>query len=407
MSAPMQRRARAADVRKSLRQRPRSSAAWTSRSRAGERHAIIGPNGAGKSTLFNLISGRFARQRGPHPAATARTSPACKPHRDQPQGPVAQLPDHQHLPPPVGVREPALRGALVARLPVLVLAPARRPAATRSERAEEVLERDRPRQPRATRPAGLLTYAEQRALEIGITIAGGADVILLDEPTAGMSRSETDDAVELIRRVTDGQDAGHGRARHGRGVRPRRPHLRCWSTARCIATGTPEEIRANPAVQEAYLGDVHRIASTRTAPMLEVRDLHAYYGKSHILHGVHLDVRRGRDRQPAGPQRRRPLDHDQGDHGPGRLHAARCSSTARRWSAARPTRSRTGAWATCPRTATSSRPSPCARTCCSGRRRTRATGALEHGGHVRALPAPEGARRQRRPACSRAASSRC
>ena len=48
-------------------------------------------------------------------------------------------------------------------------------------------------------PAGLLSYAEQRALEIGITIAGGADIILLDEPTAGMSRSETDHAVALIR----------------------------------------------------------------------------------------------------------------------------------------------------------------------------------------------------------------
>ena len=54
-------------------------------------------------------------------------------------------------------------------------------------------------------PAGVLSYAEQRALEIGITIAGGADVIMLDEPTAGMSRSETEHAVALIRRVTEGK----------------------------------------------------------------------------------------------------------------------------------------------------------------------------------------------------------
>src|SRR5207248_3220535 len=53
--------------------------------------------------------------------------------------------------------------------------------------------------------AGVLTYAEQRALEIGITIAGGADVILLDEPTAGMSRSETENAVNLVRRVSEGR----------------------------------------------------------------------------------------------------------------------------------------------------------------------------------------------------------
>ena len=56
-------------------------------------------------------------------------------------------------------------------------------------------------------PAGVLTYAEQRALEIGITIAGGARVILLDEPTAGMSRSEAEHAVELIRSVSRGPHA--------------------------------------------------------------------------------------------------------------------------------------------------------------------------------------------------------
>ena len=53
--------------------------------------------------------------------------------------------------------------------------------------------------------AGVLTYAEQRALEIGITIAGGASVILLDEPTAGMSRGEADHAVALIRTVSQGR----------------------------------------------------------------------------------------------------------------------------------------------------------------------------------------------------------
>ena len=75
-------------------------------------------------------------------------------------------------------------------------------------------------------PAGVLTYAEQRALEIGITIAGGADVILLDEPTAGMSRSRNRARRRADPQRDRGQDAGHGRARHGRGVRPRRPHQR-------------------------------------------------------------------------------------------------------------------------------------------------------------------------------------
>ena len=160
------------DVRKSFgndRDHPRRRP----RDRAGERHAIIGPNGAGKSTLFNLISGRFALSAGPDPAQRRRHH---RPEavRDQPQGPVAQLPDHQHLPQPVGVREPALRGALVARLPLLVLAPPRAASQDARRRAEEVLERSAS-QRRRDAPAGMLTYAEQRALEIGITIAGGAE----------------------------------------------------------------------------------------------------------------------------------------------------------------------------------------------------------------------------------------
>src|SRR5690606_25308818 len=65
------------------------------------------------------------------------------------------------------------------------------------ERAEAVLEEVGLKRRRDI-AAGLLTYAEQRALEIGVTIAGGAEVILLDEPTAGMSRSETEAAVELV-----------------------------------------------------------------------------------------------------------------------------------------------------------------------------------------------------------------
>src|SRR5579872_3804018 len=72
------------------------------------------------------------------------------------------------------------------------------------ERADEIIEKIGLTARRNVQ-AGVMTYAEQRALEIGITIAGGADVILLDEPTAGMSRHETDAAVELIRTVTEGK----------------------------------------------------------------------------------------------------------------------------------------------------------------------------------------------------------
>jgi branched-chain amino acid transport system ATP-binding protein len=101
--------------------------------------------------------------------------------------------------------------------------------------------------------AAVLTYAEQRALEIGITIAGGADVVMLDEPTAGMSRSETDHAVALIRSVTAGKTLVM--VEHDMSVVfDLADRISVLVYGQLIATGAPAEIRANAAVQEAYLG---------------------------------------------------------------------------------------------------------------------------------------------------------
>ena len=102
-------------------------------------------------------------------------------------------------------------------------------------------------------PAGSLTYAEQRALEIGITIAGGSKVVLLDEPTAGMSRSETTRAVELIRRVTESRTLVM--VEHDMSVVfDLADRISVVVYGEVIATDTPEAIRNNAAVQEAYLG---------------------------------------------------------------------------------------------------------------------------------------------------------
>ena len=98
-----------------------------------------------------------------------------------------------------------------------------------------------------------LTYAEQRALEIGVTIAGGANVILLDEPTAGMSRSESDNAVELIRRVTVGKTLLM--VEHDMSVVfGLADKIAVVVYGEVIACDTPANIRGNARVQEAYLG---------------------------------------------------------------------------------------------------------------------------------------------------------
>ena len=100
-----------------------------------------------------------------------------------------------------------------------------------------------------------LTYAEQRALEIGITIAGGANVILLDEPTAGMSKTETSRFIHLIKEVTEGRTLLT--VEHDMGVVfGLADKIAVVVYGEVIAFDTPDKVRANQRVQEAYLGSV-------------------------------------------------------------------------------------------------------------------------------------------------------
>ena len=103
-------------------------------------------------------------------------------------------------------------------------------------------------------PAGILTYAEQRALEIGVTIAGAADVIMLDEPTAGMSNAETEQATALIRKVSEGRTLVM--VEHDMSVVfGLADRISVLVYGQIIASGAPEAIRADKAVREAYLGE--------------------------------------------------------------------------------------------------------------------------------------------------------
>ena len=156
---------------------------------AGERHAIIGPNGAGKSTLYNLISGRFPVSSG-RILLNGEDITGLKPFEINRKG-LSRSFQVTNIFHNMSVYENIRCGVLWAagyRYSFWHRVGGLREVA---RRAEEVMERIGLARRRALL-AGTLTYAEQRALEIGVTIAGGASVVLLDEPTAGMSRTETD-----------------------------------------------------------------------------------------------------------------------------------------------------------------------------------------------------------------------
>ena len=163
----------------------------------GERHAIIGPNGAGKSTLFNLITGRFPQTEG-SVELNGQNLAGLAPYEINRMG-LSRSFQITNIFPNMTVFENVRCSLLWSRGYKYSFWNLVSRSQELTDAADEILEQINLTNRREL-PAGVLSYAEQRALEIGITIAGGANVIMLDEPTAGMSHSETDRAVELIQR---------------------------------------------------------------------------------------------------------------------------------------------------------------------------------------------------------------
>jgi branched-chain amino acid transport system ATP-binding protein len=219
---------------------------------AGERVAIIGPNGAGKSTLFNLISGRFAPTSGEILLHGQRID-GRTPFEINRRG-LSRSFQVSNLFTRLSVFENvrcAVLWSMGYRYSFWKFLADLNDANDRAEEVLEMIKLDKRRDVLAMN----LTYAEQRALEIGITIAGGARVILLDEPTAGMSRSETARFVHLIREVTKGKTLLT--VEHDMGVVfGLADRIAVLVYGEVIAFDTPDAVRANPRVQEAYLGSV-------------------------------------------------------------------------------------------------------------------------------------------------------
>jgi branched-chain amino acid transport system ATP-binding protein len=216
----------------------------------GERHAVIGPNGAGKSTLFNLISGRLAPTFGVV-LLKGQNITGLAPHKINRLG-LARSFQVTNIFPKLSVAENIRAGCLWSQGAGYAFWRPVRGMARVAARTGEILEQIGLAERRGT-IAGLLTYAEQRALEIGVTIAGGADTIILDEPTAGMSVAEAEHAVALIRKVTAGRTLVV--IEHDMGVVfGLADRISVLVYGKIIATGAPHQIRTNQQVQEAYLG---------------------------------------------------------------------------------------------------------------------------------------------------------
>ena len=217
---------------------------------SGERHAIIGPNGAGKSTLFNLISGFYEVSEGQIKLRGYDITNNA-PHQINRRG-LSRSFQVTNIFPRMSVFE-NIRCALLWPLKYKYSFWHRcNHREELNEKTDELLEKIN-MSDRRNIPAGELAYAEQRALEVGITIAGGADVILLDEPTSGMSHSETDRAVNLIRSVTE--DKTLVVVEHDMSVVfDLADRISVLVYGEIIATDVPDNIRSNADVQEAYLG---------------------------------------------------------------------------------------------------------------------------------------------------------
>ena len=217
---------------------------------AGERVAIIGPNGAGKSTLFNLLSGRFAPTSGEIWLGSHRID-GKQPFEINRLG-LSRSFQITNIFPKLSVFENircAVLWSLGYKYSFLKFLADLDDANDLAEQYMERIRLDRKRDVLAMN----LTYAEQRALEIGITIAGGAEVILLDEPTAGMSKSETLRFIQLIRQVTEGKTLLT--VEHDMGVVfGLADKIAVVVYGEVIAFDTPDAVRSNPKVQEAYLG---------------------------------------------------------------------------------------------------------------------------------------------------------
>jgi branched-chain amino acid transport system ATP-binding protein len=220
--------------------------------REGERHAIIGPNGAGKTTLFNVITGTYKPSEG-QVFFKGKEVTGFPPHKMirlgmgrsfQITSTFTRLTTFQNI--RMGIL--SKRGIRFNFLRFLnKMGDVTRETDAVLKRINLDGERDI--------PASMLSYGKSRSLEISMALATDPDLVMLDEPTAGMSVDETHNAVELIRRLTEGKTMVI--IEHDMDVVfSLADRITVLHLGGVLASGTPDEIRDNQAVKDAYLGEM-------------------------------------------------------------------------------------------------------------------------------------------------------
>jgi len=219
--------------------------------RQGERHAIIGPNGAGKTTLFNIITGTYTPSQG-DVFFKGKKVTGFKPHKlvrlgmgrsFQITSTFERLTTFQNIRMGVLSRR-GIRFNLFQRVDKMN-------GITRE--TDEILRRINLNGERDI-PAAMLSYGKHRSLEVSMAMSTDPDLVMFDEPTAGMSKDETRHAVELMRRLTEGKTMVI--IEHDMDVVfSLADHITVLHMGAILASGTPNEIKENQSVKDAYLGE--------------------------------------------------------------------------------------------------------------------------------------------------------
>ena len=216
-----------------------------------ERHGIIGPNGAGKSTLFNLITGKYHPSRG-RIFLKGEAITGVNPFKLNRMG-MARSFQITNIFRTMTVFE-NVRNAVLSKNKIRYNMFSTLSKMDEINRQTEKVLHEIGLLERKDYVAGELSYGQQRALEIGLAIATDPELILLDEPTAGMSSEETREAVKLIQRVTEGKTliiVEHDMEV----VFSIADRISVLYYGQVLASGPPDEIRSNQRVKDAYLGE--------------------------------------------------------------------------------------------------------------------------------------------------------